>query len=120
MRIFRGANSVAALDLLAGLQRTRLRIRDRVNGTISGRNGCVKRAERHITLNQWQRDQSQTNDQRSRDSPAQDNRPEAVVGSFSILSARGTRYSDADLARLFQGLAAGDALVRVIDQQQRA
>src|SRR6266478_8543180 len=120
MRIFSSANGVATSDLLAGIQRTRLRIRDRVNGTISGRNGCVKRAERHITLDQWQRDQSQTDDECSRDSPAQDNRPEAVVGSFSILSARGTRYSDADLARLFQGLAARDALVRMIDQQQRA
>src|SRR6266478_3028617 len=120
MRIFRSANGVATFDLLAGIQRTRLRISDGINRTIGRLDSCVKRAERHITLNQWQRDQSQTNDECSRDSPAQDNRPEAVVGSFSILSARGTRYSNADLARLFQGLAAGNALVRVIDQQERA
>src|SRR5438477_11436255 len=100
MGIFRSANGVATFDLLAGIQRTRLRISDRVNGTISGRNSCFKRAERHITLNQWQRNQSQTNDECSRNAPTQDDRPQAVSGSLSILSARGSFYCDAALARL--------------------
>src|SRR6266550_2572429 len=115
MRIFRRANRIAALNLLAGIQRARFRVSHSVNRTISRLYGHIKRAERYIALNQRQRDQSQTNDQRSRNPPTQDDRPQAVSGSLATLSARWSNNSDAGFARLFQGLPAGNAFVRVID-----
>src|SRR5437763_6799143 len=48
--VFRRANDLTTIDLLSGLQLAHLRIRNEIQRTVSGLYGCIKAAQRNISL----------------------------------------------------------------------
>src|SRR5205814_5046642 len=66
--VFRRANDLTAIDLLSSFQLASLRIRNEIQRTVSGLYGCIKAAQRYISLQNRQRDQAEANQQRASNS----------------------------------------------------
>ena len=113
------ANHIAATNLFSYTQGPRFGVSHHIKWTIGSLHSRFQRSKRHVTLNQRQGDQAEPNQQCRRDTPTQNDGPQTV--RLLLLFAPGW-YSrrDARFPRLLQGLAAGNALVGVIDEQQRA
>src|SRR5205823_7727080 len=119
--VFRRANDLTTTDLLSGLQLARLRIRNEIQRSVSGLYGCIKTAQRNISLQNRQRDQPEANHQCGGNSPTQDDRPQTVLRSSGCRASHSGRGNTSALfARLLQSPPAGNTFVRVIDQQQRS
>src|SRR5882724_8576708 len=117
MRVLRRTNTLALLQFCSGVDRHSTRVGNLKDLTLGSLNGRIKlRPKRRQPLNEGQRQKTKTNYQNSRNTPTQND----GLQSKTFVFDRSVYCGESKRARFLHCLTTRDALVCMVNQQQRA